>query len=191
MAEVPRSRALVGPTVLLLVLLALLLIRYRDGLPSRELPEALPGEVVIAEVAGDAAREGIYRFHGPVTLNRLMETAGGGDREATTLSGPGVVKSGSRVSLRKTPSGGVTVEVTRMDAPALLAHGLPIEVNKATVNDLERLPEIGPVLAGRIVAFRETRSGFESEADLLEVQGMGPRTLERIRDKITFIGPGD
>jgi competence protein ComEA len=56
-----------------------------------------------------------------------------------------------------------------------------IEINSATQEDLQRVPGIGPTLAARIIDFREEHGPFERIEDLLNVQGIGVRTLERMR----------
>lgn len=56
-----------------------------------------------------------------------------------------------------------------------------MNLNRASEGQLQRLPGIGPVLAGRIAAYRTLRGGYARVEDLLEVSGIGPRTLERIR----------
>ena len=62
----------------------------------------------------------------------------------------------------------------------------PIDPNDATVTELVRLPGIGEVLAGRIVAYRETHGRFESIDELLAVQGIGPVVLEGIREMVSI-----
>jgi competence protein ComEA len=56
----------------------------------------------------------------------------------------------------------------------------PINVNQASVETLQKLPGIGPSLAGRIAAYRQTRGPFKSTADLLKVKGIGPAKLAKI-----------
>jgi len=63
-------------------------------------------------------------------------------------------------------------------------HGR-LDLNVATVEQLDALPGIGPVLAARIVAFREHHGPFRLVDDLLEVTGIGPKTLERLRPLVT------
>ena len=56
-----------------------------------------------------------------------------------------------------------------------------IELNSASVDELQRLPGIGPAIARRIVAYRDEHGEFNEPGDITGVRGIGPRTLERIR----------
>jgi len=58
-----------------------------------------------------------------------------------------------------------------------------VNVNTASADELTRLSGIGPVLAGRIVAYREAHGPFASIDALTEVSGIGPETVERLRDR--------
>lgn len=68
-------------------------------------------------------------------------------------------------------------------SPDVLMPAGPISVDlrSAGVDSLELLPGIGPILAARIVAWREARQGTWQIEDLLEVRGIGSATLDRIR----------
>ena len=59
-----------------------------------------------------------------------------------------------------------------------------IDLNRATAAQLEDLPGVGPVLAGRIVAFRDLHGGFTAVEDLLDVGGIGEAKLAAMRDSI-------
>lgn len=59
-----------------------------------------------------------------------------------------------------------------------------LSINAATASDLESLPGVGPVLAERIVAFREENGGFEVIEDLLQVPGIGEAKLAAMRDLV-------
>lgn len=60
-----------------------------------------------------------------------------------------------------------------------------INLNLASANELQQLPGVGPALAARIVAFREEHGPFSTVEDLLQVSGIGPKTLAGFRDLVT------
>jgi len=57
-------------------------------------------------------------------------------------------------------------------------------LNFATQIDLERIPGIGPVMAQRILSYREAKGRFETVEELLNVKGIGPKKLLKIRPYI-------
>lgn len=61
----------------------------------------------------------------------------------------------------------------------------PLDLNAATEEQLSRLPRVGPVIARRIVEHRRAVGGFRSVDELLNVRGIGERTLERLRPLLT------
>jgi comEA protein len=61
-----------------------------------------------------------------------------------------------------------------------------IPVNNASAAELERLPGIGPALARRIIAYRETHGNFRALQDLGHVKGIGPKTLDRLRPLVSL-----
>jgi len=60
-----------------------------------------------------------------------------------------------------------------------------VDINQATIQELESLPQVGPALAKRIVDFRETHGAFKSVDDLLKVQGIGEKILAKLRDRVS------
>jgi len=66
----------------------------------------------------------------------------------------------------------------------------PLSLNRATASQLETLPGIGPVLAKRILQYRDQRKrenghGFDSVDELLNVSGIGPKRLAAVRAQVT------
>lgn len=62
----------------------------------------------------------------------------------------------------------------------------PIYINRATAAELETLPAIGPVMAQRIVMYREKMGPFTSLDDLDKVSGIGAATLAELRGLVAF-----
>lgn len=79
----------------------------------------------------------------------------------------------------------IALENVYVTIPSFDASGASgtVNVNTATLEDLTRLPGIGPVLAGRIVAYREEHGRFASVDTLAEVKGIGPETIEGFQER--------
>jgi competence protein ComEA len=69
-----------------------------------------------------------------------------------------------------------------VSTPALQS---PVNINTATVQELDQLPGIGPTIAQRIVDFRQLHGRFVQIEDLLQVQGIGQATFDQIEGMIT------
>lgn len=66
----------------------------------------------------------------------------------------------------------------------LIFSGGKININTAPQKELERLPRIGPAMAQRIIIYRQTHGPFKRTEDLTAVKGIGPKTLDRLKDHI-------
>ena len=94
------------------------------------------------------------------------------------------------------PAVGETPPAILRPAPVVSSSGHPeapatpalVDVNAAPADELETLPGIGPVMAGRIVAHREANGPFGSVDDLQDVPGIGPKTLESLRPLVSVGG---
>src|SRR5262249_48637774 len=104
---------------------------------------------------------------GPATMERLRPWVGV-DAEAAEAAPPSTRSSTASVPSKKS---GLLAEKQ--------AGGM-IDVNRASLGELQSLPGIGPKMAARIVDERE-RQPFHSVQELHRVRGIGPKTLDRIR----------
>lgn len=76
-----------------------------------------------------------------------------------------------------------TITVTRRESESVTPQPpAPVNINTASAEELETLPGIGPALAERIIAYRETYGLFESVDDLINVKGIGESVLSELRD---------
>jgi len=64
--------------------------------------------------------------------------------------------------------------------------GEPVAINRVAAAELERLPGVGPVLAARIVAERQSGGRFRDPADLRRVRGIGAKTAARLGPRLRF-----
>jgi competence protein ComEA len=95
----------------------------------------------------------------------------------------------ARALLADTSGPGRTSRATsRRAAPPSLQDG-SVDVNTATLEQLVSLPGIGEEIARRIIEYRGENGPFESVKELLEVKGIGPKKLERMRRFIVVQSP--
>ena len=79
-----------------------------------------------------------------------------------------------------------TLTAGPLDAQAVAGQHVRLNMNDATARELEELPGIGPVLAERIIAWREENGPFSGPEDLMAVAGVGPATYEGLTPYIGF-----
>jgi len=75
--------------------------------------------------------------------------------------------------------------VMTFSVPSWAVDSGKINLNKATAAELSQLKGIGMKYAERIVEFRDKNGPFKQVEDLLKVQGIGTKTLEKNKDRIT------
>jgi|SRR5262245_19395963 len=157
-----------------LTVLAALLAIAGLGLAAGHWRRANPA--VVERIEGfDQADDEISRV-GPGRERRLPP-----DRSKTPAGSP------TRPPTQPTPKTPPSPERTppAIVPPRLLDEIPPLDVNRASVEDLGQLPGVGPVLAARIVAARELNGPFASVDDLRRVRGLAVSTLDRFRSLIT------
>ncbi len=110
-------------------------------------------------------------------LNMARRVADGEQLVVGLASPPGIPPAmGSSIS---TPPGEASTPGEPSPAP-----GAPVDLNAATVEQLDALPGVGPVTATAIIAWRTANGRFASVDQLGEVDGIGPARLEKLRDLV-------
>ncbi len=92
----------------------------------------------------------------------------------------------SSVTSMPAPAAALPAAVRSAITPIEPASFGRVDVNRATAEELETLPRIGPALAQRIIADREANGPFATIADLDRVKGIGPATLEALAGDVVI-----
>jgi competence protein ComEA len=163
--------------------------------PSTPAEQSPPAEVVV-HVSGAVKQAGVYRLAPASRVADAIEQAGGAtehaDLDALNLAEP--LQDGQKIHVpRKGEASApalasVAPSRTPRSAPQAAATAttqFPINLNTATAEQLEAIPGIGPVLAQRIIEYRQTHGRFQSVDELLEVHGIGAKRLESMRPYVT------
>jgi competence protein ComEA len=176
------SRAQLGIVILVGAVLFLLYAWRGNFVQAPSTPAAAVANPVFVEITGEVSRPGVYSFQASPTLLEISQKAGG-PKPGTNLNI--TVPSGSRVEV--TPAG--KYRLSRMSGSRLLGLGLAVDVNTATAQDLEALPGVGPVMAQRLVQYRQTHGPFKTLDDLLAVAGVGKQKLARLKPHLMVSSP--
>jgi competence protein ComEA len=86
-------------------------------------------------------------------------------------------------------TGAAAQEAPRSSAKASAPAGAPINLNTATVAQLETLPGIGKSTAERILEYRQKNGGFKKVEDLMNVRGIGEKSFLKMKALITVNAP--
>ena len=142
------------------------------------------GPPIIVDVTGWVHEPGVYEFAQGERVIDAVERAGGArngaDLSVLNLAAP--LTDGTQVVVPKqgaAPAGTVPGETGGGTTSGL------VNINTASATEFETLSGIGEVLAGAIVDYRTENGPFASVDDLENVSGIGPATLEEIRDQVT------
>lgn len=152
--------------------------------PSTDGAGSAAGEVgeVIVHVAGRVRRPGIVRLPTGARVVDALEAAGGA-RRGVALRGVNLARA--LVDGEQVLVGPPGVGPAPAPAPGAPLPDAPVNLNTADQSLLETLPGVGPVTAGKILAWREEVGRFTAVEELLEVDGIGEATLAELTPLVT------
>lgn len=166
------------------------LVPTRSAAPG---PGAVPGSAsaavdaqVTVDVAGKVRRPGVTSLPAGSRVVDALERAGG-PRGRVDLSGLNLARvlvDGEQILVgRAAQPGGVAASAS---SAAPDATGALVNLNTATAQQLETLPGVGPVTAQKIVEWRGAHGAFSSVDELMEVDGIGEKTLADLAPHVTL-----
>jgi competence protein ComEA len=162
---------------------------------SEPVPPAAPA--LLVHVLGAVAAPGVYELGAGSRVVDGVAAAGGfapaADSASVNLARPLVDGEQLRVlAVGEAPPAPPPGAAAGSAVPSGGAGSAPggaaplVNLNTATEIDLDTLPRIGPAMATRIVAYREANGPFASIDDLLQIPGIGDKTLESLRPLLTL-----
>jgi competence protein ComEA len=183
-------RQLFGAAAAVVVLL-LLLIRHIGGgggsatpvvtplhVPVRAKPAA--AKLLVVDVAGAVRHAGLYRLRSGSRIDDAIAAAGGPTAKAqldsVNLAAP--IADGEQIVV---PGRGAAGSVGASPPAVGSSPSAPLDLNSATLEQLESLPGIGPVTAQKILDYRQAHGAFHSVAELEGVPGIGPAHMAQLK----------
>jgi len=150
-------------------------------------------EKIIVHVAGEVRFPGVYELKERDRVIDAVVAAGGetqlADLDVLNLAAP--IYDGEKVYIPSILETAMQSEVSNYKGVENQYSGQReernklININRATVEELTQLPGIGPAKANSIVEHRKKIGNFGSKEELLEVSGIGEKTLANIQDQIS------
>ena len=147
---------------------------------------------IIVQIAGAVPRPGVYALAEGSRVQDAISAAGGflAEADKTGINLARALEDGEQLEIPylegSSPILGTPLPVST--EPVTASSSELININTASIAELDTLPGIGPTTAQKIIDYREQNGPFLTPEDIINVSGIGPGTYERIKDLIT-VGP--
>jgi competence protein ComEA len=181
-------RQLFGAAAALAVLLLLAIRHFGGGsaaatatpLPAPVRAKPAAAKLLVIDVAGAVRHAGLYRLRSGSRIDDAIAAAGGPTAKAqldsVNLAAP--VADGEQIVV---PGRGAAGGAAASPPAAGSSPSAPLDLNSATLEQLEGLPGIGPVTAQKILDYRQAHGAFHAVAELEGVPGIGPAHMAQLK----------
>jgi competence protein ComEA len=139
---------------------------------------------VVVDVVGAVRQPGLYRLPQGSRIADAVARAGGatGKAELAQVNLAAPLADGEQVVVPRRGAAGATAAPSAPGAGA--GPSAPVQLSTATLEQLETLPGIGPVMGQKILDYRTKHGAFSSVDELDAVSGIGPKRLDQLRDLV-------
>ena len=150
---------------------------------------------IVVYVSGAVQYPGMYSLPSGCRVGDALEAAGGitSKADASRLNLAARLDDGEQVQVPEKirqaqgQESGSSLDNAVSSGPATgEPSGASVNINTATLEELDTLPGIGPATARKIIEYREANGPFQALEEIMNVPGIGPATFERIKDSITL-----
>lgn len=141
---------------------------------------------LVVDVQGQVQNPGVYQLPEGSRVGDAIKAAGGvrEGSDTTSVNLARFLEDGEQIYLSGLGPDGTDGESLQSAGGENIARGR-LNLNRATENELDGLPGVGPVLAKRIVAYRTVHGNFGSVSELQKVSGIGPSKFNELRNFVT------
>lgn len=151
-------------------------------------------KTVTVDISGAVKKQGVYTLHHGARINELIQAAGGlkSNAQLKNINRAIMLKDQDKIHIpykgeKMDVSAPATNSVASGDAQTSSSDsGETININTATVADLQKLNGIGEKKAEQIIAYREQKGQFKKIEDLMQVSGIGEKTFAALKDKLAI-----
>jgi competence protein ComEA len=140
-------------------------------------------KIVVIDVKGAVVKPGVYEMPADARVRDVIARAGGltEEADAARVNLAAKVRDEMMIYVPAKGEAAPAPEAVEAAPEAGTESGLQVAVNTATAEELMQVPGIGPAKAKAIIAYREEHGPFQRVEDLLRINGIGEKTLEKLK----------
>ncbi len=142
---------------------------------------------IFVDISGAVNNPGLYELSEGSRINDVLNAAGGvTDKADLDRINRALILCDAQKIYISTIGENINENFNAVNSVSYMIDDSKVNINTATSVELESIPGIGPSIASRIIAFRDTNGPFQSINDIIDIRGIGEKTLDSIREYITI-----
>jgi len=157
-----------------------------SGTPIELIPIPTSSGITV-HISGAIINPGVYRLDQGSRIEDAVKKAGGLTETANieTVNLAKIIRDGEKINIPAICINCENTSVKTTETDLIPSNDSPLNINTATIEELEQLPGIGPTIAEDIIEYREKVGFFRSISELDNVPGLGPTKIQQFIDMVT------